>query len=59
MDIDALDLSGVPIETRAELAVASVENLKRIAAFDSVDAPPLATMHAFLEAKTIWHPIGI
>ncbi len=59
MDIDALDLSGVPIETRAELAVASVENLKRIAAFDSVDSPPLATMHAFLEAKTIWHPIGI
>ena len=59
MDIDALDLSGVPIESRAELAVASVENLKRIAAFDSVDAPPLATMHAFLEAKTIWHPIGI
>ena len=59
MDIDALDLSGVPIESRAELAVASVENLKRIAAFDSVDASPLATMHAFLEAKTIWHPIGI
>ena len=59
MDIDALDLSGVPIETRAELAVASVENLKRIAAFDAVDSPSLATMHAFLEAKTIWHPIGI
>lgn len=64
LDVDALDLAGV---ADAELAVgleqAAAENLKRVlrpaAAPDDWSAHPGTTrLTAFLETKTVWHPVG-
>ena len=66
MDVNALDLTGVAgdVEAAAELEEAAAENLKRV--FRAPAAEPDWTenqgtdrMTAFLETKTVWHPIGI
>ena len=56
MEIDGLDLSGFT-ESIAELRKSGAENLKRIHAFDNAVSPD--RILAFMEFKTIWHPIGI
>jgi acyl-CoA reductase-like NAD-dependent aldehyde dehydrogenase len=57
MDIDGFDISGVDKKKRTELKVAGAENLKRIHSFDGAPSP--ARIYAFMEAKTVWHPIGV
>jgi len=57
MDIDGLDLTGVEESARSDMKIAGVENLKRIHAFDEAASPQ--RILAFMEVKTIWHPIGI
>jgi acyl-CoA reductase-like NAD-dependent aldehyde dehydrogenase len=66
MDVNAIDLCGVAgNETLAtELEVAAAENLKRVrrapaAEPDWAAEPELDAMTAFLETKTVWHPIGV
>jgi len=66
MDVNALDLTGVAgdPETARDLEVAAAENLKRVlrapeAEPDWSEAPGLDRITAFLETKTVWHPIGI
>jgi acyl-CoA reductase-like NAD-dependent aldehyde dehydrogenase len=56
MDIDALDISGLPSKKHAEIKMAGAENLKRIHSFKSADPGRIT---AFMEAKTVWHPIGL
>ena len=60
-DVNALDLSGAPAGSRAELERLAAANVKRV--FWSADdwaAPPTPRrMLAFLETKTVWHPVGI
>ena len=56
MDIDGLDISGLPEADRAAVKEAGVENLKRISAFTKAAEP--GRILAFMEAKTVWHPIG-
>jgi acyl-CoA reductase-like NAD-dependent aldehyde dehydrogenase len=56
MDIDGLDISGLPEADRAAVKEAGVENLKRISAFTKTAEP--GRILAFMEAKTVWHPIG-
>lgn len=56
MEIDGLDLSGFT-ESIAEIRKSGAENLKRIHAFDNAVSPD--RILAFMEFKTIWHPIGI
>ncbi len=61
MDIDGLDISGLPEADRAAVKEAGVENLKRISAFANSENQAAAEpgrILAFMEAKTIWHPIG-
>ncbi len=55
MEIDGLDLSG--IDSIADLRVSGAENLKRIHTFEK-DVSPERIL-AFMEYKTIWHPVGI
>ena len=55
MEIDGLDLSG--IDSIAELRVSGAENLKRIHTFEK-DVSPERIL-AFMEYKTIWHPVEI
>ncbi|MEK6648826.1 MAG: aldehyde dehydrogenase family protein [Actinomycetota bacterium] len=57
MDIDGLDISGVDESSRSDIKIAGVENLKRIHVFDGATTPQ--RIFAFMEAKTVWHPIGV
>jgi len=64
MDVNAIDLTGVedPALGRS-LEEAAAENLKRVLrpapGTDWTGAPGIERMTAFLETKTVWHPIGI
>ena len=57
MDIDGMDISGIEKKKRAGLKEAGAENLKRIPNFDDSQTP--TRIYAFMEAKTVWHPIGV
>jgi acyl-CoA reductase-like NAD-dependent aldehyde dehydrogenase len=57
MDIDGFDVSGISKKKRAELKIAGAENLKRIHNFEGALSP--TRIFAFMEAKTVWHPIGV
>ena len=62
MDVNAIDLTGAPAEMAGDLAVAAAENLKRVLrprADDWTQPPGLTRMLAYLETKTVWHPVGI
>jgi hypothetical protein len=65
MDVNAIDLAGVDDPDLAtDLEAAAAANLKRVvrppAAAPDWDADPgLDRMLAFLETKTVWHPVGI
>jgi acyl-CoA reductase-like NAD-dependent aldehyde dehydrogenase len=64
MDVNAVDLSGVTDpELATQLEVAAAENLKRVVRPPSSEPdwradPGLDRMVAFLETKTVWHPVG-
>jgi acyl-CoA reductase-like NAD-dependent aldehyde dehydrogenase len=57
MDIDGFDISGISKKKRSDIKVAGAENLKRIHSFDGALSPN--RIYAFMEAKTVWHPIGV
>jgi acyl-CoA reductase-like NAD-dependent aldehyde dehydrogenase len=57
MDIDAIDASGLSANQEKEARLEGVENLKRIFAFKGDQTPQRVL--AFMENKTVWHPIGI
>lgn len=66
MDVNAIDLTGIAGETTlaTDLEVAAADNLKRVrrapaAEPDWTADPGLDAMTAFLEIKTVWHPIGV
>jgi acyl-CoA reductase-like NAD-dependent aldehyde dehydrogenase len=65
MDVNALDLGGVEDPAlAASLEVAAADNLKRVlrapaTAVDWLVEPSLARLEAFVETKTVWHPIGV
>ncbi len=61
MDVNAIDLSGVAGSGRADLERLAAGNVKRVfAADEDWAAPPgLRRLLAFLETKTVWHPVGI
>ena len=56
MDVNAIDLTGVDGDG-ADLERLAAENVKRIVR-GSADGQSLADVSAFLELKTVWHPIG-
>ena len=62
MEVDAIDISGLGASAtskkmKVELRLQAVENLKRIGDFET--GASLQRIIAFMEAKTVWHPIGI
>jgi acyl-CoA reductase-like NAD-dependent aldehyde dehydrogenase len=61
MDVNAVDLTGVPDGDVPALQDKAAENLKRVfrAADDWSADPGTARMTAFLEVKTVWHPVGV
>jgi acyl-CoA reductase-like NAD-dependent aldehyde dehydrogenase len=65
MDVNAIDLTGVADpELATELEAAAAENLKRVVRPPVGDVdwgadPGVERMLAFLETKTVWHPVGL
>jgi len=63
-DVNAIDLCGAPSDQAADLERAAADNLKRVlrppaAPVDWAAEPGLGRLSAFLETKTVWHPVGI
>ena len=70
-DVDALDVWGVPDELRVDVELAAADSVKRVlrrppgttdARFDWLDdraSERPEWIAAFLEMKTVWHPIGL
>ena len=61
-DVNAIDLTGAAVAERAELQRAAADNVKRvhIPLDRDWDAEPgLARLTAFVETKTVWHPVGV
>ena len=63
MDVNAIDITGVPEDMRADVEVQSAENVKRVVRANGADifspaaqSPYLVT--ALMELKTVWHPKG-
>jgi len=57
MDVNAIDLTGAD-GTVAELQRAAADNVKRVVR-STADAQSPWEIEAFLELKTVWHPIGL
>jgi acyl-CoA reductase-like NAD-dependent aldehyde dehydrogenase len=70
-DVDALDVWGVPDDLRTDVELAAADSVKRIARrpagvtdarFDWLDdraSERPEWIAAYLEMKTVWHPIGV
>jgi acyl-CoA reductase-like NAD-dependent aldehyde dehydrogenase len=63
-DVNALDLCGAPDSQRVELERAAAGTVKRVPRTprtepDWTRTPDISRLRAFLEAKTVWHPIGV
>lgn len=66
MDVNAIDLAGAAGDTEhaRELELAAADNLKRVVRAPEAEPdwfvePGLERITAFLETKTVWHPVGI
>ena len=63
-DVNAIDLTGAAPADRAELERLAAGNVKRVfpagpaAAEDWAADPGVRRLLAFLETKTVWHPVG-
>jgi acyl-CoA reductase-like NAD-dependent aldehyde dehydrogenase len=62
MDVNAIDLVGAGTDQVVDLEVAAADNLKRVLRPTDEEwtaEPGLHRMLAFLETKTVWHPVGV
>jgi acyl-CoA reductase-like NAD-dependent aldehyde dehydrogenase len=71
VDVDAIDVWGVPPDLRTEVELVAADNVKRLARrpagvtdarFDWLDdraAERPEWIAAYLEMKTVWHPVGV
>ena len=63
-DVNAIDLTGAPPGLAIDLERAAADNLKRVLRPDADGEPDwnsdpgLTRLAAFVETKTVWHPIG-
>jgi acyl-CoA reductase-like NAD-dependent aldehyde dehydrogenase len=63
MDVNAIDVTGVPEELLADVERLAAENVKRVHRAPDVDpfedeAQSPYEVTAFMEMKTVWHPMG-
>lgn len=62
MDVNAIDLTGADGSIRPALARAAADNVKRVFIprhDDWVADPGTSRLSAFVETKTVWHPVGM
>jgi acyl-CoA reductase-like NAD-dependent aldehyde dehydrogenase len=63
-EVNALDLTGAPAAIRTDLERAAAGTVKRVLRApdsepDWTRPPDLRWLRAFLEFKTVWHPMGV
>jgi acyl-CoA reductase-like NAD-dependent aldehyde dehydrogenase len=61
-DVNCLDLTGVAPADRVPLAQAAADTVKRVLAPAKLDLdaePGTSRLAAFVETKTVWHPLGV
>ncbi|MCG8920992.1 aldehyde dehydrogenase family protein [Lentzea sp. CC55] len=62
-DVNALDLTGAPDSLRADLERAAAGTVKRVLRNkpneDFTATPDMSRLRAYLETKTVWHPMGV
>ncbi|MEV4148351.1 aldehyde dehydrogenase family protein [Amycolatopsis sp. NPDC049691] len=63
-DVNALDPTGASPEDRVELAREAANTVKRVLTVPSAEpdwtaAPDITRLRRYLEAKTVWHPLGV
>jgi acyl-CoA reductase-like NAD-dependent aldehyde dehydrogenase len=61
-DVNAIDLTGAAPGARADLQASAADNVKRVYVPRDLDwsaEPGLSRLNAFVETKTVWHPIGV
>ncbi|MGI5504630.1 aldehyde dehydrogenase family protein [Lentzea sp. CA-135723] len=62
-DVNALDLTGAPAEIRADLERSAAGTVKRVLRNkqneDFAATPDMSRLRAYLETKTVWHPMGV
>jgi acyl-CoA reductase-like NAD-dependent aldehyde dehydrogenase len=62
-DVNALDLSGIEAAARVPLQQAAADTIKRVYVPSSTRSwtsdPGISRLTAFVETKTVWHPIGV
>ena len=62
MGVDGIDLAGADPAQARDLEVAAADNLKRVHRRRDEDwaaTPSLQRLKAFVETKTVWHPVGL
>jgi acyl-CoA reductase-like NAD-dependent aldehyde dehydrogenase len=58
MDINAIDAAGCTADEIKTIETAAADNVKRVIKVSSTEHSP-QLIAAFMEMKTIWHPIGV
>jgi acyl-CoA reductase-like NAD-dependent aldehyde dehydrogenase len=63
-EVNALDLTGAPSAIRTDLERAAAGTVKRVlrggaSELDWTRVPDLRRLRAFIEVKTMWHPMGV
>ncbi|MCU1684079.1 MAG: aldehyde dehydrogenase [Amycolatopsis sp.] len=63
-DVNALDPTGADVDARTELAREAANTVKRVLTVpaeepDWTARPDMSRLRRYLEAKTVWHPLGM
>ena len=58
MDVNAIDAAGCTPDEEETIEVAAADNVKRVIKVPSDERSPYLIV-AFMEMKTVWHPIGV
>ena len=58
MDVNAIDAAGCTPDELTTIEAAAAENVKRVVKVPAAERSPYL-ITAFMEMKTIWHPIGV
>ena len=58
MDVNAIDVGGCTADEAAEVEKAAADNVKRVVKYAPGEMSPYL-ITAFMEMKTVWHPVGV
>jgi hypothetical protein len=58
MDVNAIDVAGCTPDEVTEIEKAAADNVKRVVKHPAGEMSPYL-ITAFMEMKTVWHPVGV